>query len=627
VTHDDALLYVAESDLDAVFIVDARTHRTVGQVQVGRQPEKVLIAPDDTIYVTNRLGRSVSVLRRGDTTELARLPVAVEPVGLAVSSDSRTLYVVNATSLNDAEYGTVMAFDTATRSMRWEMPVGPEPRGIALLGDGRAAVTLYKAGDVVLLDAATGQVVKAGTDVYGQLNRVALGLDAPGGAPMPRPDLASGLVHPRGLEALTVSPDGTRLYAAGLLASQRVLNVSTSSTSPDASGAGYASGTCGSTAVASPGLLTFDGQGHALVDDLLTCATDGAEHPRTALVSGLPGLALQQPKAMTADSTGSFLFLADFASNNVAIVPTSSAASGGPTGGPPRPDGTFPAMLQVVPVGEGPSGVALSRDGTRAWVHTALDHSVSRLEGKRGQVASVATLRLSDDVLPADVVAGRKLFFTASDARMNDPAMGISCGTCHLEGREDGHVWNFSDGPRQTPSLAGRMLSRTAPFHWSGEFNTLNGFMTQTVQARMGGTGVTPQMEAQLAAFLDAQPSADNPHRGSRSDAVVRGEQVFARADCGSCHGGEAFTVNNFADVGTLVTQGPVVDLVAALPHGGLNTPSLLGVARTAPYLHDGSATSLKARLLQNKAANLHGQTAALTDGDVDDLVAYLNTL
>ena len=34
-------------------------------------------------------------------------------------------------------------------------------------------------------------------------------------------------------------------------------------------------------------------------------------------------------------------------------------------------------------------------------------------------------------------------------------------------------MWNFPDGPRQTPSLQGRLLSKTAPFHWNGEFNDL----------------------------------------------------------------------------------------------------------------------------------------------------------
>jgi YVTN family beta-propeller protein len=630
ITRDDALLYAADADRDSVFIVEVKGERTLAEVKVGKQPEKVLMAPDDTVYVTNRLDRSVSVLRRGETKEAARVAVGVEPVGLAISSDGKTLYVVNSTSLSSAEVGTVMAFDTGTLTLKWELPVGHEPRGITLLGDGRAAVTLFKDGDVVFVDLDKQAVQpRAGTDVYTQLNRMALGItnNAPNQPPTPF-GVGAGMTtsHPRGVEAITTSADGQQVYATTLLASDIVLQTQPGSTSAPSPGSGYGSGSCGSTAIASPGLLTFAADGTPSVDDLGTCSSDTSERPATQLVSGEPGMPVQGPRAMVADPTGAFLFIANFNSNNVGIVPTAtrnSQASGSPLvkfGG-----GT---LRQLVHVGAGPTGIAMAHDGKRAWVFNAFDHSISRLEAVNNRVSNVSTLVLGADVLPADVVEGRKLFFSASDERMNNPSMGIACGTCHLEGREDGNVWNFADGPRQTPSLAGRMLSKTAPFHWNGEFNDLLTFMSQVVPGRMGGTGVTPTMERQLAAFLDAQPAADNPHRtGTPADVVARGRAAFEKAACSTCHTGEAYTDNSFADVGTFATGGRAPDNVSLLPHGALNTPSLLGLARTAPYLHDGSALTLKARILQGKAGNKHGATGQLTDAEVDDLVSYLETL
>jgi YVTN family beta-propeller protein len=616
-TRDESLLFLAEADVDAVYVVDARTNAVVRRVGVGRQPEKVLVTADDTIYVTNRLGRSVSVLHRDEPLEVARLAVGVEPVGLAASADGHTLYVVNATSLTDSDVGTVMAFDTTTRSLRWEAVVGPEPRGIALLADGRAAVTLSKAGDVALLDAERGQVLRAQTDVYARLNRTALAAGAP----------AARLAHPRGLDAIVAAPDGQQVYAAGLLSSQGVLPGPSSVVGAPA---GYSGGNCGATAVATPALLTFDARGTPLVDDVLTCNSDGTERPSTILVTTRPGSPLQVPRAMAIDATGSFLFLADFASNHLAVVATSG---NGPTGLPgngyrvPGPALGGRVEQVVRDVGAGPSGVAVSRDGRRVWVHASLDHVVTRLEVAASELVKVGSVRLMADALPPDVVAGRKLFFGATDARMNDPLLGISCGSCHLEGREDGHVWNFPDGPRQTPSLAGRQLARTAPYHWDGAFDDLPSFMRMTVETRMGGTGVTPEMAAQLAAFLDAQPAPDNPHRGVLDAAARRGQALFSQARCDSCHGGEAFTSGAFADVGTLVTAGAVPDNPLTLARGGLNTPSLLGLARSAPYLHDGSAPSLKARLLRGQADDRHGLTSSLREADVDDVVAYLKTL
>lgn len=645
-SRDDALLYAADPDLDAVFVMNTSTLE-VTKVAVGRTPEKLLVAPDGTVFVANRFGRSVSVLRPGEATEAARFAVGVEPVGLAVSSDAKTLYVVNATSLTSAETGTLMALDAATGQVRFETAVGREPRGITLLGDGKAAVSLFKDGDVVLVDTASGQVVKAGTKVFEQLNRVTLGIDTPSfddkPLPGPFPGSMSGTSRPRGMEALLTSHDGSQVFAASLISTDGILDTG----KPDdplggpgePSAAGYGGGSCGSTAVASPAILTFSADGEALVDDLATCGGESpgeqGERPPTLLTSNIPGMPVQGPRALALDPTGSFLFIANFDSNNVAIVPTTQkgspsafGVSTAPSAVPRSEFGVGGSVRQLVNVGAGPSGIAVTRDGTRAYVFNAFDHSVSVLEQLNGRVSNVATTVLGADVLPPDAVAGRKLFFSAVDSRMNNPATGISCGTCHLEGREDGHVWNFPEGPRQTPSLSGRMLSKTAPFHWNGEFSDLLAFMSHTVQRRMGGSGVTPAMEQQVAAFIESMPTPDNPYRDTVATAqVARGVALYERAQCATCHVGVALTNNTFADVGTYVTAGRVVDQPSLLPHGGLNTPSLLGLARTAPYLHDGSAQTLKARLLQGKDTNRHGLTAGLTEAEVDDLVAYLQTL
>jgi YVTN family beta-propeller protein len=602
-----------------------------------------LAAPDGTVYVTNRLGRSVSVIREGDTTESARIEVGVEPVGLAVSSDGRTLYVVNATSRTEAEFGTLQAIDTRTLTTKWEVAVGHEPRAITLMGDGKAAITLYKDGDLVLVDLAAGKVLKAGTRVFEQMNRAALGITTGATEPINRPEPVpfpgQGLStsRPRGLEAITVSPDGSRLYVASLVMTDAVLNTGPATPEPDfprgGGGSGYGGGTCGSTAVASAALLTFDAEARPEVDDVGTCTGDASrlERPPMLLTSALPEMPVQGPRALALDPTGAFLFIANFESNNVAIVPTSQRRENETFAGAPRDVGGLigtGTVQHVVSVGAGPTGIAVAKSGKTAWVYNAFDHSVSRLESLGGRVANIETRKLTTrEALSADAAAGRRLFFSAVDKRMNNPATGISCGTCHLEGREDGHVWNFPDGPRQTPSLQGRLLTKTAPFHWNGEFPDLMDFMSHTVTKRMGGDGVSAAMERQVAAFIDAMPAADNPHANLPADVKARGQAAYEKAECGSCHSGEAFTDNKFSDVGTFVTTGPVVDRLDLLPFGGLNTPSLLGLARTAPYLHDGSVQTLKARILVGKEKDLHGKTSRLSAQEVDDLVAYLKSL
>ena len=656
-SRDDSLVYAVDPDLDTLYVVNAKDPSSFKEVKVGRTPEKVLVAPDDTVYVANRFGRNVSVIRKGEAQVSASIDVGIEPVGLAVSTDGKTLYVVNSASRADLDVGTVMAIDTVTQQVKWEAPVGPEPRGITLLASGKAMVTLFKSGDIVLVDLAKGQVEKSGSDVFVQLNRSALSTGGSGGSGgfgggsfspirFPGQQVGPRTRRPRGLEAITTNPEGTQVYVAALLSTDSLLNTRPTETgsaggSPNGfdepfrgggSSSGYGStGACGvNSAVAAPSLLTFDEKGAAQVDDVEVCDVSVMDRPPMMLTSNVPGVPVQGPTAIATDSSGAFVFIANRDSNNVSIIPT--AGQGGSAVDPnARFKGGGPvgsSNQQVVNVGAGPTGLALARDGKTAWVFNAFDHSLSKLSAEGGVVRQKQVQVLGKDVLPANVVAGRKLFFSAIDARMTNPQLGISCSTCHIEAREDGHIWNTTEGPRNTPSLIGKKLDQTGPFHWNGEFATVSQFMTHTMRDRMGGQGPTPQMEQQLMAFIMSVPTPDNPFTtATPADVLARGKAAFDKAACSSCHTGEAMTDNKFYDVGTYVTRGQVKDRTEFLFYGGLNTPSLLGIARTGPFLHDGSAPTLKARILMGKDANKHGQTSSLTGAEVDDLVSYVRSL
>ena len=48
---------------------------------------------------------------------------------------------------------------------------------------------------------------------------------------------------------------------------------------------------------------------------------------------------------------------------------------------------------------------------------------------------------------------------------------------------------------------------------------------------------------------------------------------------------------------------------------------------RTAPYMHDGSAATLKEVLTSANPNDRHGKTSHLSTAQLDDLVAYLKSL
>src|SRR4029077_9604161 len=125
---------------------------------------------------------------------------------------------------------------------------------------------------------------------------------------------------------------------------------------------------------------------------------------------------------------------------------------------------------------------------------------------------NTAQLTVAGETLSPTLAAGRRSFYDATDRRVSSRQAAISCGSCHLEGREDAHVWFAPDGPRQTPSLAGRGMLDTAPYYWSGEFATLTDFLNRTIAQRMGGTGIDQGTADQINAYVGSLTAPENPN-------------------------------------------------------------------------------------------------------------------
>jgi hypothetical protein len=190
-----------------------------------------------------------------------------------------------------------------------------------------------------------------------------------------------------------------------------------------------------------------------------------------------------------------------------------------------------------------------------------------------------------------------------------DSGNGVACASCHPEGDDDGRTWTLDGAARRTLSLRGTLLG-TAPYHWRGELADLAALAADTYQRRMGGPELSGEQVDALAEWLFALPPPKSPVPED-ADAVIRGYAVFDGAGCGGCHSGPRWTNNQTVDVGT---------------GGSFQVPSLVGLRRRAPYLHDGCAQTLEDRFRGDCGGINHGPND-LTDAQVSDLIAYLKTL
>jgi mono/diheme cytochrome c family protein len=185
----------------------------------------------------------------------------------------------------------------------------------------------------------------------------------------------------------------------------------------------------------------------------------------------------------------------------------------------------------------------------------------------------------------------------------------IACASCHAEGGDDAHTWEFVGmGPRRTPSMLGT-LANTEPFHWVGDMADIQELVDHVFVERMNGPEIDHDQVDALRSWLFALP-APPPLRQPDAE-TARGGQLFQQR-CSSCHAGPMLTNNQTVDVGT---------------GDAFQVPSLVGVSWRAPFLHNGCATTLLDRFDPACGGDKHGDLSGLGAEQLRDLASYLETL
>ncbi|MSU78054.1 MAG: cytochrome-c peroxidase [Gemmataceae bacterium] len=125
------------------------------------------------------------------------------------------------------------------------------------------------------------------------------------------------------------------------------------------------------------------------------------------------------------------------------------------------------------------------------------------------------------------------------------------------------------------------------------------------------------------------------------SESQERGMNIFFsnNARCDSCHDGSAFTTNQFANVGIGMDKvspdlGRFNITKREEDKGAFKTPGLRDIARTGPYMHDGSLKTLEDVVehyskggIKNQWLHQDVRPLNLKPQDKTDLVAFLHAL
>ncbi|MFN0085053.1 MAG: cytochrome-c peroxidase [Blastocatellia bacterium] len=282
------------------------------------------------------------------------------------------------------------------------------------------------------------------------------------------------------------------------------------------------------------------------------------------------------------------------------------------------------------------------------------------------------------------IALGRRLFY---EQRLSSDET-LSCAGCH---RPDAF---FADGLAVAKGVAGQLGPRNTPTvlnaaysaaqFWDGraaslekqagdpianpkEMNLPHEVCLSRLEADEGyredfarvfgpGPVTMEKVGKAIASFERTLLSGNSPfdryryggEKTAMSAAAIRGLGIFTdrgRGNCAACHivGGTfaLFTDGRFHNLGAgMDSNGELKDLGrfeqtrAEADRGAFRTPSLRNVARTAPYMHDGSLKTLKDVIdfyigggSSNPQLDPEIRPLALSARDRDDLLAFLESL
>ncbi len=591
-------VYSLNQDNDSVTAVDAETLEIVGELPVYRKPESLALTSQGKLWVVHQDDYAVAIV---DPDSLSieggfRLPYASQPIGVAMSPLGDSAYI----SLMAT--GKLLKLDPATGVLLAEVEVGPRPRGIAVSHDGKDVyVTRFISPD------AGGEVVKVAGDTMTVASRIVLRLDT---ETLDSDLRARGL--PNYLFSVAITPDGRQAWIPAK--KDNILR----------------------------GQL-LDGQDltHDTTVRPLTCVID-TQSAEEIYESRVDLDNRSMPFQVQFSPYGNLAILALPGSNRVEVRdvfnPTQVFSAVGDAG-------KFPRATVLTPNGRLFVQAQLSRQIIVYDMNLMLDNFDQSTPALLAEIDAVQS-----EKLPEQVLLGKQIFHNAEDSRMAFEGY-ISCGSCHFEGIEDGRVWDFStrgEGLRNTVTLLGRKGMGQGRLNWTGVLDEVQDFENQMREFFKGtgflsdeefetGTrsdplgdpkaGLNPELDA-LAAYVSSfdhvNPSPYRNPDGSLTREAEAGQVLYEDFGCDFCHGGPEFSDSErgtLHDVGTITASSGTR---AGKTLFGFDTPSLLGVWETPPYLHDGSAKTLREVLTTQNHDGLHGFLSRLLPEEFDQLEAYL---
>ena len=571
------------------------------------------------LYVLCQGAAEVRVLDATTYAEIKNIPVGRAPRGFSVSPKGDRLYVAN--SWDD----TISIIDTKALAVTATWPVSAEPSSVVSDRQGKYLYVANRiSNDVAVLDAQTGAEQKR---------------------------LAAG----RGASYITPSPDGSKLYVTHVYP-----NPTPHRTAPDseitvidtarsvvaeriplpyiAHGFHIAFSTDGRLGVAAglhpknlPPLAHLE-HGGAFADTITLFGSDIGDKPVELPLDEIERYSVR-PFGVVITPDKSRIFLTSGGSEELTVIDVPRLLRYVHTHpGSHATDLSASAnyISTRIPVGHDPRGVLLTRNGTKLLVANRLDDTISIIDTRTSKLAS--TIPLAGPKQISVLRNGERTFYTARYSFQSQ----IGCANCHIDSTFDGLQWDLEPDGFGRDVVDNRPIEAvkdTEPYKWNGgnpNLPTECGPRTEKFFWR--AENYDDLTLTDLVLYVRSLPPRPNRWRlpgRELTPAQDRGKALYERATdkfgkpipelnrCATCHSGPLGTNQKSFDVGTKKSTDN---------SGLLDTPQLINIAITGPYLHDGSAQTLEQIWTIFNPEDKHGRTNDLTKDELNDLIEYLRT-
>ena len=270
---------------------------------------------------------------------------------------------------------------------------------------------------------------------------------------------------------------------------------------------------------------------------------------------------------------------------------------------------------RIILSGKGPRGLALA--GSKIFAAEYFTDTIGVVDIKDGTAIKTESVFIGSEKSLTPERKG-EMYFNDADLCFQK---WQTCASCHPDGRTDGLNWELlNDGignPKNTKSL---LLSHvTPPVMATGVRKNAE----TAVRAGVTHIQFTVRDEAVASAvdaYLRSLKPVPSPYLvdGELSKYAKRGKKIFIHAGCAECHPAPLFTDLNKYNVGTGVGSEQNINY---------DTPTLIEMWRTVPYLNDGRADTMFDVLTKFNLDDRHGEMSKLKVEEIYDLLEYIMSL